>query len=99
MSINFIEAVTATDFRSNQREILESVEGNKVLQVMHRGQPIRLVMTQSYFLNVLAKIEELGGQIGESRALKSKEQRLAKVKEMANGSEKNSHKRTSRTAS
>jgi hypothetical protein len=47
--------LTASELRETLKDSLQSVQDDQVLQVIHRGQPIRLVVTQEHYLDLLQK--------------------------------------------
>jgi flagellar biosynthesis regulator FlbT len=51
----FIKTVSASEFRENIKDNLELVKDNNVLQVLHRGDGIKIVITQEHFFNILQK--------------------------------------------
>jgi hypothetical protein len=60
----FSQTVTASQLRDKLRDFLLKVTGRNVLQIVHRGQPIRVLMTQEHYLTLLGKIaafEEAAG--------------------------------------
>jgi hypothetical protein len=52
----FQETITASELRENLKEHFEGVQGSNVLQIIHRGQPIRVLMTQEHYLNLLGRL-------------------------------------------
>ena len=52
----FSQTVTASQLRDKLRDFLSAVTGQSVLQIVHRGQPIRVLMTQEHYLTLLGKI-------------------------------------------
>lgn len=46
----FSQIVTAIQLRDKLRDFLLKVTGQNVLQIVHRGQPIRVIMTQEKYL-------------------------------------------------
>ncbi len=54
----FAKTVTASEFRENLKKYLELVKGKSVLQLIHRGEPVRVVMTQDYFFSLLSRLSE-----------------------------------------
>ena len=55
----FFQTVTASQLRDKLRDFLSKVTGQSVLQIVHRGQPIRVLMTQEHYLTLLGKIAAL----------------------------------------
>ncbi len=51
----FIKTVSASEFRENIKENLELVKDENILQMLHRGNGVKVIMTQEYFFNVLQK--------------------------------------------
>lgn len=49
-----IGTVGATELRDKLAPVLRSVEGDGVVQILHRGEPIRLIITQEHYLKLLA---------------------------------------------
>jgi len=72
----FHETITASELRENQKEHLEGVKGSNVLQIIHRGQPIRVLMTQEHYLNLL-------GRLAASTPLKEKFEDIKTVPHMS----------------
>ena len=61
----FSQTVTASQLRDKLKDFLSGVSGRNVLQILHRGQPIRVLMTQEYYLTLLAKIAALETRSGQ----------------------------------
>ena len=61
----FSKTVTASELRDKLRDFLLKVTGRNVLQIVHRGQPIRVIMTQDYYLNMLGKIAAFESAVGQ----------------------------------
>lgn len=51
----FIKTVSASELRGNVKENLEMVKENQVLQILHRGDGVKVMMTQDYFFNILQR--------------------------------------------
>lgn len=67
----FVKTVSASEFRENMKENLELVKKDDVLQVLHRGDGIKVVMTQEHFFSILQKsrlFEELEKQQEEKKS-------------------------------
>lgn len=52
----FTDTVRATQFRDKLKKYIEKVEGNNVLQIIHKSGPVRVMMTQEHYLNLISKI-------------------------------------------
>ena len=52
----FFQTITASQLRDKLRDFLSKVTGQSVLQIVHRGQPIRVLMTQEHYLTLLGKV-------------------------------------------
>lgn len=53
----FFDSIGVAEFLKKAEEMLGSVRDSKVLQLIHRGHPIRVVMTQEHYLRLLDKID------------------------------------------
>lgn len=63
----FERTITATELRQNLRENLALVKGDAVLQVTHRGEPIRVVLTQEHYFALLGKLSTSSPIAGPDR--------------------------------
>lgn len=54
----FFDSIGVAEFLKKAEEKLGSVRDIKVLQLIHKGHPIRVVMTQEHYLRLLEKIDE-----------------------------------------
>ena len=61
----FSKTVTASELRDKLKEFFADVTGRNVLQVLHRGQPIRVIMTQDHYLSLLGKIAAFESSSGQ----------------------------------
>ena len=52
----FFQTITASQLRDKLRDFLSKVTGQSVLQIVHRGQPIRVLLTQEQYLTLLGKV-------------------------------------------
>lgn len=52
----FIATVVASKFREELAHYLEMVKQNKALQIIHRGSPIRVMITQEHYLDLLSRL-------------------------------------------
>ena len=87
--LNFIETVTASDLRDSLKDKLSLVKGDQVLQIVHRGQPVRVLMTQDHYLNLLAKIDMLSNEKPRTRDRETVENRMRKLGEKLDATEEN----------
>ncbi len=53
----FVKTISASEFRENIKENLELLKEQEVLQIIHRGNGIKVAMTQQYFFNLLQKAQ------------------------------------------
>lgn len=51
----FVKTVSASEFRENLKDNLELVKGSDVLQVLHRGDGVKVILAQEYYFNILQK--------------------------------------------
>jgi antitoxin (DNA-binding transcriptional repressor) of toxin-antitoxin stability system len=63
----FQRTITASDLRQNLRENLDLVQGNEVLQITHRGEPIRVLLTQEHYFALLGRISATSPVAGADR--------------------------------
>jgi prevent-host-death family protein len=63
----FHRTITASDLRQNLREHLDLVQGEKVLQITHRGEPIRVLLTQEHYFALLGRISATSPVAGVDR--------------------------------
>lgn len=61
----FSKTVTASELRDKLKDFLSNVTGHNVLQVLHRGQPVRVIMTQDHYLSLLGKIAAFESSTGQ----------------------------------
>lgn len=61
----FLQTVTASQLREKLRDFLSKVTGKNVLQIVHRGQPIRVLMTQEHYLSLLGRLASLESAEGK----------------------------------
>lgn len=61
----FSKTVTASELRDKLKDFLSDVTGRNVLQVLHRGQPVRVIMTQDHYLALLGKIAAFESSTGQ----------------------------------
>jgi antitoxin (DNA-binding transcriptional repressor) of toxin-antitoxin stability system len=65
----FQRTITASDLRQNLRENLDLVQGDSVLQITHRGEPIRVLLTQEHYFALLGKISATSPVAGSDREI------------------------------
>lgn len=63
----FHRTITASELRQNLRENLDLVQGEHVLQITHRGEPIRVLLTQEHYFALLGKISATSPVAGADR--------------------------------
>jgi prevent-host-death family protein len=63
----FQRTITASDLRQNLRENLDLVQGTEVLQITHRGEPIRVLLTQEHYFALLGRISATSPVSGADR--------------------------------
>ena len=51
----FIKTVSTSELRGNVKENLEIVKDDKILQIIHRGDGIKVLMTQEYFFDIIQR--------------------------------------------
>ena len=51
----FIKTVSTSELRGNVKENLEIVKDDKILQIIHRGDGIKVLMTQEYFFYIIQR--------------------------------------------
>lgn len=52
----FKATVVASKLREQMAHYFDLVRGNEVVQVLHRGGEIKVLMTQEHYLNLLSKL-------------------------------------------
>jgi len=63
---NFISTLGVRDFRDDMKKALSLVTGNEVLRLKHRGDnPMRVVLTEEYFFELVAKAGAFSHQQGQ----------------------------------
>lgn len=65
----FERTITATELRQNLRENLDLVQGDAVVQVTHRGEPIRVLLTQEHYFALLGKLSAASTVAGPDREM------------------------------
>lgn len=55
----FCESIGVAELLKNAKEKLGLVKDDNVIQLIHRGNPVRVIMTQEHYLNLLDKIDEI----------------------------------------
>jgi prevent-host-death family protein len=63
----FHSTITASDLRQNLRENLDLVQGEQVLQITHRGEPIRVLLTQEHYFALLGRLSVTSPVAGADR--------------------------------
>lgn len=63
----FHSTITASDLRQNLRENLDLVKDDQVLQITHRGEPIRVLLTQAHYFALLGKLSTTSPVVGADR--------------------------------
>ena len=79
----FVQTVTASQLRDKLRDLLSRVTGQSVLQIVHRGQPIRVLMTQERYLTLLGKVAAFESGAGNAVPHKSADEVARRVAEAA----------------
>lgn len=54
----FSDSIGVAELLKNAKEKLNLVKDNNVVQLIHKGNPIRVIMTQEHYLSLLEKIDE-----------------------------------------
>lgn len=67
----FIDSVKATNLRDNLKENMEKVTGKNVLQVMHKNGPIRVLMTQQHYLDLVSRLASYESLADKTRAFEA----------------------------
>ena len=65
----FHSTITASDLRQNLRENLDLVKDDQVLQITHRGEPIRVLLTQEHYFALLGKLSATSPVAGADREI------------------------------
>ena len=52
----FKETIVASKLRENIAYYLNLAKGRNVVQILHRGQEVKVLMSQNYYLSLLAKL-------------------------------------------
>jgi prevent-host-death family protein len=63
----FHSTITASDLRQNLRENLDLVRDDQVLQITHRGEPIRVLLTQEHYFALLGQLSATSPVTGAGR--------------------------------
>lgn len=91
--IKFAATVTASELRDNLKDSLSLVHGNEVLQIVHRGQPVRVLMTQEYYLNLIANLDSLSHEKPETKERETVANRMQKIKAKLDATDENNANR------
>jgi hypothetical protein len=83
----FKATVVASKLREKMAEYLDMASGNDVVQILHRGSDIKVLMTQEHYLNLVSKLalyeKPASHEIVSSKSAKDIEQSiLAKLKRL-----------------
>ena len=85
----FKATVVASDLRSKMAHFFDMVRGNEVVQILHRGAPIKVLMTQEHYLNLLSRLALYERDASEKTVpAKSAAELLASVAEKLKASER-----------
>jgi hypothetical protein len=76
----FFKTVTVSDLKAHSGEVLGDVQGASVLQVVHRGSAIKVVMTQEHYLALLGRLAAYEAQFGKTVPHVSADKMLEQVK-------------------
>jgi hypothetical protein len=52
----FIKTVVASKLREKMAYYFELVKGSQVVQILHKGGDVKVLMTQDHYLNLLSRI-------------------------------------------
>ncbi len=52
----FKDTIVASKLRENIAYYLNLAKGRNVVQILHRGQEVKVLMSQSYYLSLLSKL-------------------------------------------
>ena len=52
----FKETIVASKLRENIAYYLNLAKGRNVVQILHRGQEVKVLMSQNYYLSLLSKL-------------------------------------------
>lgn len=77
----FFKTVTISDLKARSGEILSDVQSDHVLQVVHRGSAIKVVMTQEHYLSLLERLAAFEKPSGRTVAHVSADELLQRVKD------------------
>lgn len=55
----FFRTMNLTKFKNNPSDPLGEIEKDKVLQLLHGGHEVKVVMTQDHYFGLLSQIEDL----------------------------------------
>lgn len=68
----FKETVVASKLREKMAHYFEMVTGNTVLQILHRGGEVKVLMTQEHYLGLVSKLamyEKMDDAVVESKSV------------------------------
>ncbi len=81
----FRETVVASKLREKMAHFFDLVTGDSVIQILHRGGEVKVLMTQEHYLNLLSRLslyERKEGPVVESKSVDQlAEMVLSRVKE------------------
>jgi len=87
----FKETVVASKLREKMAYFFDLVTGDSVIQILHRGGEVKVLMTQEHYLNLLARLSLYEKKEGLSVESKSVDQLaeiiLSRVKDFKNEKE------------
>lgn len=63
----FFRTMNLTQFKSNPSDPLNEIEGEKVLQLLHGGHEVKVVMTQEHYFSLLSQIADLKNLLSAAR--------------------------------
>ncbi len=88
----FIKTVSTSEIFENVKENFELVKDDKILQINHRGEGIKVLMTQEYFFDIIQRAKLYNEMINSEKIntkkrftkeeiIKSSEEKLALINE------------------
>lgn len=82
-----IKTVGSSDLRDNLSKILKSVEGEGVVQVLHRTDSVKMIIAQDYFLKLVSVAMQYAPEEFERPTIVKEQSPDAIMKEVVNGIE------------
>ena len=76
----FKDTIVASKLRENIAYYLNLAKGRNVVQILHRGQDVKVLMSQNYYLSLLSKLalyeKDKNGAVVDTKAFNELENNL-----------------------